>query len=160
MTLIRSLARPMLSSMFVAGGIDEIRNAAALAPAAKPVTQRVAPLVESRIPSAVPLPSDTAGWVRADGALKVAAGLALATGRFPRVASLVLIGSLVPTTLTGHAFWKENDDQAKVLQRQQFFKNVSMAGGLLIAAVDVEPSARERMEIAARRVKRRVQRDS
>ncbi|MBA2509588.1 MAG: DoxX family protein, partial [Nocardioidaceae bacterium] len=45
-------------------------------------------------------------------------------------------------------------------QRQQFFKNVSMAGGLLIAAVDVEPSARERMEIAARRVKRRVQRDS
>ncbi|CAN5776477.1 DoxX family membrane protein [soil metagenome] len=160
MTLIRSLARPMLSSMFVAGGIDEIRNAATLAPAAKPVTQRVAPLVESRIPSVVPLPTDTAGWVRADGALKVAAGLALATGRFPRVASLVLIGSLVPTTLTGHPFWKETDPGEKVQQRQQFFKNVSMAGGLLIAAVDVEPTARERMELAARRVKRKVQRDS
>ena len=160
MTLIRAVARPMLASMFVAGGIDEIRNAAALAPAAKPVTQRVAPLVESRIPAAVPLPSDTVGWVRADGVLKAAAGLALATGRLPKLASLVLIGSLVPTTLTGHPYWKEADPQAKVKQREQFFKNVSMAGGLLFAAVDVEPSARERVEIAARRVKRRVQRDS
>ncbi len=160
MTLIRSLARPMLASMFVSGGIDEFRNAAALAPAAKPVTQRVAPLVESRIPTSVPMPSDTAGWVRADGALKVAAGLALATGRFPRISALVLIGSLVPTTVTGHPFWQETDPAAKVHQRQHFFKNISMAGGLLIAAVDVEPSARERVELAARRVKRRVQRDS
>jgi len=29
----------------------------------------------------------------------------------------------------------------------------------MIAAVDVEPSARERVELAARRVKRKVQRD-
>lgn len=160
MTLIRAVARPMLATMFVAGGIDEIRDAAALAPTARPVTQRVAPFVESRIPTAVPLPSDTVGWVRADGALKIAAALALATGRFPRLASLVLIGSLVPTTLSAHPFWKETDPQAKSQQRQQFLKNVSMTGGLLFAAVDVEPSARERVEIAARRVKRRVQRDN
>ncbi len=159
MSLIRTVARPMLASMFVAGGIDEVRNAAALAPTARPVTERVAPLIASRVPPAVPLPQDTAGWVRADGALKVVAGLALATGRFPRLAALALAASLAPTTVTGHPFWKETDPAAKAQQRTQFFKNVSMTGGLLIVAVDVEPSARERVEIAARRVKRRVSRD-
>ena len=158
MSLIRTLARPMLASMFVAGGIDEIRNAVALAPAAHPVTERVAPVIASRVPPAVPLPQDTAGWVRVDGALKTVAGLALATGRGPRLAALVLAASLAPTT-TAHPFWRETDPAAKAQQRTQFLKNVSMMGGLLIAAVDIEPSARERVEIAARRVKRKVSRD-
>jgi uncharacterized membrane protein YphA (DoxX/SURF4 family) len=59
-------------------------------------------MVASRIPSGVPLPTDTAGWVRVDGAVKVAAGLALATGRFPRLSALILLASLAPTTYTGH----------------------------------------------------------
>jgi uncharacterized membrane protein YphA (DoxX/SURF4 family) len=149
----------MLASMFISGGIDEIRNAVTLAPAAKPVTATVVPMVASRIPSGVPLPTDTAGWVRVDGAVKVAAGLALATGRFPRLSALILLASLAPTTYTGHPFWKETDPVVKSAQRGQFLKNVSVTGGLMIAAVDVEPSARERVEIAARRVKRKVQRD-
>lgn len=159
MSLIRTLARPMLASMFVAGGVDEIRNAATLAPAAKPITERVAPLIAARVPSGVPLPQDHTGWVRADGALKVVAGLALATGRVPRLAALMLAASLAPTTAAGHPFWAETDPQAKAQQRTQFLKNVSMTGGLLIAAVDVEASPRERVEIAARRVRRRVSRD-
>ncbi len=159
MSLIRTLARPMLASMFISGGIDEIRNAAALAPTAHPVTEKVAPVIASRMPPAVPLPSDTAGWVRVDGAVKVVAGLALAAGKFPRLAALALAASMAPTTLTGHPFWRETDPEAKNLQQQQFLKNVSMTGGLIIAAVDVEPTARERVEIAARRVKRRFERD-
>ena len=63
---------------------------------------------------------------------------------------------MAPTTIAGHPFWKETDPQQRTQQKQQFFKNVSMTGGLLIAAVDIEPSARERVELAARRVKRRV----
>jgi len=156
MSLVRTLARPMLASMFVMGGVEEVSNAAALAPAAKSVTDRVVPLIESRMPSSVPLPSDAAGWVRVNGAIKVGAGLMLATGRFPRLAALVLAGTLAPTTLAGHPYWQEQDPEAKTKQRQQFFKNISMTGGLIIAAVDIEPSARERVEIAARRVKRRV----
>jgi uncharacterized membrane protein YphA (DoxX/SURF4 family) len=149
----------MLASMFISGGIDEIRNAVTLAPAAQPVTAKVVPLVADRIPSGVSLPTDTAGWVRVDGAVKVAAGLALATGRFPRLSALILLASLAPTTYTGHPFWKETDPVVKAAQRGQFLKNVSVTGGLMIAAVDVEPSARERVELAARRVKRKVQRD-
>jgi uncharacterized membrane protein YphA (DoxX/SURF4 family) len=66
----------------------------------------------------------------------VLAGLALATGRFPRISSLVLAASLVPTTYAGHAFWEEKDKAAMKAQRIQFFKNISMLGGLLLAGVD------------------------
>ncbi len=156
MSLVRLLARPMLASMFVVGGIDEVRNASALAPAAKPVTDKVTPLITSRVPPSVPLPSDAAGWVRLNGAVKVGAGLMLATGRFPRLAALALAASMAPTTFAGHPFWEERDAEAKTEQKQQFFKNVSMVGGLLIAAVDIEPTARERVELTARRVKRAV----
>jgi uncharacterized membrane protein YphA (DoxX/SURF4 family) len=146
----------MLASMFVVGGVEEVRNAAVLSPAARKVTDTVVPMIQARVPSSVPLPSDAAGWVRLNGMVKVGAGLMLATGRFPRLAALALAGSLAPTTFAGHPYWQEDDAEAKAEQRRQFFKNVSMTGGLLIAAVDLEPSARERVEIAARRVKRRV----
>ncbi|MDQ3105053.1 MAG: DoxX family protein [Actinomycetota bacterium] len=159
MSLVRTLARPMLASMFVAGGVNEIRNAVAMAPTAHPVTHKVAPVIASRVAPAIPLPSDTAGWVRVDGAIKVLAGLALATGRFPRLSALTLAASLAPTTVAAHAFWKETENDAKAAQQIQFFKNVSMMGGLMIAAVDLEPSARERVEISARRVKRKLESD-
>jgi len=150
------LARPMLASMFVTGGIDEVRNAKALGPAAQPVTDKVTPLITSRMPPSVPLPTDPAGWVRLNGVVKVGAGLMLATGRFPRLAALTLAVSMGPTTFAGHPYWKEQDPEKKAMQKGQFFKNVSMTGGLLIAAIDMEPSARERVEVTARRVKRAV----
>ena len=65
-------------------------------------------------------------------------GLALATGRFPRLAALVLAASLAPTTYAGHRFWEEKDKTQRANQQIHFFKNVSMFGGLLIAAVDTE----------------------
>lgn len=156
MSLVRTLARPMLASMFVVGGADEVRHAAALAPAAQPVTDRVTPLITERVPPSVPLPSDAQGWVRLNGSIKVVAGLMLATGRLPRLSALVLAGSLAPTTFAGHRFWQEQDPQAQTHQRHQFFKNLSMFGGLVLAAVDVEATARERVELTARRVKRAV----
>ena len=76
--------------------------------------------------------------VLADGALKVAAGGLLAFGRFPRLSALALAGSLVPTTIAGHPFWKESDPAKRRQQRVHLTKNVSMLGGLLIAAVDTE----------------------
>ncbi len=73
-----------------------------------------------------------------NGAAQVLGGLALATGRVPRLAALVLAGSLLPTTAAGHRFWEETDKTQRANQQIHFFKNVSMLGGLLIAAVDTE----------------------
>jgi putative oxidoreductase len=131
MTLVRRLARPCLAAMFVTGGIDALR-----APASKvPVADPIAPRIAEKLPY---LPEDTEQLVKINGAVQVGAGLMLATGRLPRLSSALLAGSLVPTTLAGHRFWEEEDETRRAQQRIHFFKNLSMLGGLMLAAVDTE----------------------
>ena len=60
--------------------------------------------------AALPARGHPSSWCRINGAVQVAAGLMLATGRFPRLSSALLAGSLVPTTLAGHRFWEEEDE--------------------------------------------------
>jgi uncharacterized membrane protein YphA (DoxX/SURF4 family) len=155
MTAIRLIARPMLASMFVVGGIDAVTNASAKVPKAERVTEHV-PEVAARIAPGVPVPTDPATLVRINGAVQVVAGLALATGRLPRLSALALAASLAPTTYAGHAFWEEKDKTARTAQRIQFFKNISMMGGLLLAGVDTEgrPGVAWRARRAARDVRR------
>jgi putative oxidoreductase len=135
MTLVRLAARPLLASMFVVGGLDSVRNAAKKADAARPITDRVAPLLQKVVPQ---LPSDATTLVRLNGAVQVAAAVALATGHVPRISATVLAGTLVPTTMAGHRFWEEKDPQKRAVQRIHFFKNASMLGGLMLASVDTE----------------------
>jgi putative oxidoreductase len=127
----------MMASMFVVGGVNTFKNADALAIKAKKVTDRVVPLAQRALPAA-PIPTDAATLVRINAVAQMGAAAALATGTAPRVASAVLAVSLVPTTISGHPFWEESDPQAKTAQRVQFFKNVSMFGGLLLASADTE----------------------
>jgi uncharacterized membrane protein YphA (DoxX/SURF4 family) len=93
--------------------------------------------------------------VRINGAVQLGAGLMLATGRMPRLAAVALAGSLVPTTAAGHRFWEAKDPDAKRAQTIQFMKNLSMFGGLVFAALDVEgrPSLPWRARRATRRTK-------
>lgn len=137
MTITRLVARPMLASMFLVGGVNALRNAPALAAKAKPVTERIAPLAEKAVPQA-PIPEDAVTLIRVNAAAQIGAGLALATGHAPRLSAAVLAATLVPTTLAGHRFWEEQDPAARSNQRIHFFKNVSMLGGLIIAGVDTE----------------------
>jgi putative oxidoreductase len=127
----------MMASMFVVGAVNTLRNTDAMAIKAKKVTDRVVPLAQRALPTA-PVPTDPVTLVRINALTQICAGAALATGRSPRLASAVLAASLVPTTIAGHPFWEESDPEAKNAQRLQFFKNVSMFGGLLVAAVDTE----------------------
>jgi putative oxidoreductase len=137
MTVTRLLARPMLASMFVVGGINALKDSEAAAERAKPVTDAALPLAHKVAPNA-PIPDDPKTLVRINAGVQIAAGLALATGRMPRLSSLALAATLVPTTAAGHRFWEEKDPARKSEQRIHFFKNVSALGGLMIAAVDTE----------------------
>jgi uncharacterized membrane protein YphA (DoxX/SURF4 family) len=127
----------MLASMFVFGGANAIKNAEGHAIAAKPVTDRVVPLAQKAAPG-VPIPTEAKTLVQINGAAQLVAGLALATGRAPRISSTVLAATLVPTTLAGHRFWEETDPAQRKAQTIGFLKNVSMFGGLLLAGVDTE----------------------
>ena len=60
----------------------------------------------------------------------------LAAGFLPRVGAMAIAATLVPTTLAGHPFWKEEDPAKRKAQRIQFLKNMAMMGGVLLAAVD------------------------
>ncbi|AZM63939.1 MULTISPECIES: DoxX family protein [unclassified Streptomyces] len=129
MSLLRVLGRPMLASMFVAGGLDSVRHPENVTEIAEPVVRPVT----DRVPL---LPDSTEDCVRLSGAVQVVGGLMLATGRMSRPAALAIALTLVPTTLAAHRFWEEEDPDRKVQQRIHFLKNLSMLGGLLIAADD------------------------
>ena len=137
MTITRLLARPMLATIFVAGGVNALRNTEGHAANAKKLTDKVVPAAQKAAPQ-LPIPTDPATLVRINAGAQILAAAALATGRAPRLSASVLAASLVPTTLAGHAFWNETDPKAKNAQRLQFYKNTSVLGGLLLAAVDTE----------------------
>lgn len=145
--IVRRIARPMLASAFILGGIGALRNASAHKDAAEPIVKKVA--------STLGLPEDTELLVRADGAAMVAGGALLATGRFPRLASTLLIGAFVPATAT-HQFWNESDPETKQREKVQFVKNVSLLGGLLLAAADTagKPGVAYRAKLAGESVER------
>ncbi len=137
MSPTRTLARPLLASMFIVGGLDALRR-----PGGRVEAVRSAGL------------SSPEQLVKANAATHLVGGLALATGRLPRLAALALAGSLLPTTYVGHAFWSEQDSAARAQQQIHFFKNVGLLGGLLLAVADT--GGRESLPHAAGRVTRRA----
>lgn len=153
MSLVRMVARPMLASIFVVQGGKNLRQPDPAIPAATTFVERFGPTLRRRVPV---LPTDPKALVRLNAGAQICAGLALATGRFPRIASLVLLGSLVPTTIAGHPFWETDDPQQRANQRIQVLKNAGLAGGLLLASVDTDgkPGLSWRAQRAARDAKR------
>ncbi|MDP9497761.1 MAG: DoxX family protein [Actinomycetota bacterium] len=140
MSPLRALARPLLAAMFVAGGADALRDPGG----------RVAAVRAAGLPQPERL-------VQVNAVVHLVGGLALATGRVPRLAALALAGSLVPTTVVGHPFWSVPADQRQG-QQIHFLKNLSMLGGLLLAAAD--PGGRESLPHAVGRVGRRAARQA
>ncbi len=120
------VGRVLLSSIFVIGGLDAVRNASQKAVLADRVVGPLARL----LPGAV----KTELVVRADGLAKLVGGLALAAGVRPRLAALGLASSLVPTTLAGHRFWEQTEAPLRAAHQVHFVKNVSLFGALLIVA--------------------------
>jgi putative oxidoreductase len=135
MAISRVFARPMLASMFLVGGFNAVKNPEKLAPRAQAVTDRLVPLLQKAVPM---LPSDPVTLARLNGAVQLVAGASLATGKAPRLSAATLALTLIPTTAAGHRFWEEPDPAVRAQQRNHFFKNVSMFGGLIIAAGDTE----------------------
>ena len=134
--LVRRIARPLLASSFVYGGIDTLRNPASRVPGATPVVEQITEQADKALP--VQVPRDVEQWVKIDAAVKVGAGSLFALGKFPRLSALLLTGSIVPTTLAGHRFWEHEDPKERFGQLSHFLKNLGLRGGLLIATVDTE----------------------
>lgn len=153
--LIRRIARPMLSAAFVARGVEALRSPKPAADAARPTLEGLSKLPD---PVGTNVPSNAETVARVNAAVQIGGGLLLATGKLPRVASAALALSVVPGSLGGHTFWSETDPQRKADERRAFITDISLIGGLIIAAVDTEgrPSLGWRGRRAARKVSEAV----
>jgi uncharacterized membrane protein YphA (DoxX/SURF4 family) len=149
--LIRRIARPMLSAVFIGRGIDALRSPKSAADAARPTLEGLSKLPD---PVGTNVPSNAETVARVNAAVQIGGGLLLATGKLPRLASAALAISVVPGSLGGHTFWSEADPQRKADERRAFLTDVSLIGGLIIAAVDTEgqPSLGWRGRRAAHKV--------
>lgn len=112
--MLKALGRICLSGIFVIAGAEAFK-------APGPRTQKVEG-------AGIPEPEMA---VKVNGATMVIGGILLALGIAPKAAAGALIGSMIPTTLVGHAFWKEEEPKALAMQRVQFLKNLGLVGGLL-----------------------------
>lgn len=82
--------------------------------------------------------TDAETLVRVNGAVQLGAASLLALGRLPRTSALALAATLVPTTLTEHRYWEAEDPAQRERDQNHFLKNLSLLGGLIIAALDTQ----------------------
>ena len=125
--MLRLIGQQLLSAIFMKGGAD-----AFLQPGG-----RVRTVAESGLPN-----PQTA--VELNGAAMVVGGAMLALDIAPKLAAVMLIGSLAPTTLVGHSFWKEDNEAVRRAQFTQFLKNLGLMGGLLVLLVEKEEKRERR----------------
>jgi uncharacterized membrane protein YphA (DoxX/SURF4 family) len=153
--LVRRVARPLLSAVFIGQGIDALRRPEQAAETARPTVEGLQKLPES---AATHAPRDPETVARVTAAVQIGGGLLLASGRLPRLASAALACTVVPGSLGGHLFWTESDPARKAQQRHDFLTDLSLIGGLMIASVDTEgkPSLGWRGRRAARRASEAV----
>ena len=138
MSLSRRLARPLLSSIFLSSAIPQLKDQSYLVSMIKD-----AGLSEPELLAKAHVYGNLVG------------GVSLALGRFPRLAALGLAVNLIPTTIVGHPFWSAPADQ-KMPQQINFMKNLSILGGLVLAANDT--GGRESLPHAVGRVSKRAAR--
>ncbi|MDO8594211.1 MAG: DoxX family membrane protein [bacterium] len=77
------------------------------------------------------VPSPRAG-VFMTGVLMLLGGLGVVFGIAPEASITLLIIFLVPTSFKMHAFWKETDPNARMMERIAFMKNMALIGALLM----------------------------
>ncbi len=130
--MLKALGRICLSGIFIIAGAEAFK----------------APGGRTKMVDGAGIPEPEMA-VKVNGATMVIAGLMLACGITPKAAAGALIGTMIPTTLVGHAFWKETDPKARSMQRVQFLKNLGLVGGLLwvLDEVSQERHAKNHVEI-------------
>lgn len=134
MAISRRIARPLLSSAFLASGAQALKDPRTAARDLRPWLDRVVPAARAR---GLPLPEDTAATARLLAGVQVAAATALALGKAPRTSATVLTATLVPALVTSNPL-AASDPATKQRRLVETATNASLVGGLLLAALDTE----------------------
>ncbi|HEY8472714.1 MAG TPA: DoxX family protein [Natronosporangium sp.] len=65
------------------------------------------------------------------GVLLALGGLSVLLGIWPDLGALLLAIFLIPTAILMHGFWRESDQQTRLMEQVQFFKDLSLGGAAL-----------------------------
>ncbi|WP_062132039.1 hypothetical protein [Demequina aestuarii] len=149
--MFRVLARPLLATWFVYGGVQSV-----LEPQKR--AARSAPVLEPALKEVGLDDVSTTDLVKAHGMATIAAASILALSRTPRTAGLVLAGLTAATVAVGRPFWLETDEERREEQLELFLKNVSLFGGTLLAAT-VGHSPRKVKRAKAKKAKVKAKKD-
>ncbi|WP_125609574.1 DoxX family protein [Specibacter cremeus] len=128
MILIRALARPMLASSFILSGVTQLRHA-------EDTARQLAPVL-GRVSAALPVQASEQTLARALGGAQIGAGALLAAGKFSRLAAVVLSATAALNAYVEYRSAGTDTREAKAHRRSQLAKNIGLAGGALLAAVD------------------------
>ena len=144
----------MLAAIFIKGGVDTLRNPEPRVQKATPLLEKVG--AEPARPGTVRARPAGAHRRRREDRRRRAAG----PGQVPAPLVAGPRQHPRPDDLAGHAFWEKSDPAEKAADQQQFLKNLSILGGLVLAAVDTEgkPSLGWRGRRAARKVAEQTRR--
>ena len=123
---MRSLARPLLASWFIYGGVRGALEPQARTAAAEPI---VGPLLKD---AGIEVPVET--LVRVHSAATAATAAVLAISKTPRTAGVALTGLAAVTVATSAPFWRLPEGEERDAALDQFLKNLSLVGGAMLAA--------------------------
>lgn len=124
--MTRALARPLLASWFVYGGVRAALDPQKGAQAAQPVVE---PLLRD---AGIDVPLEA--LVRAHGIATATTAAVLAVSKSPRAAGVVLTGLAAVTVATATPFWRMEEGAERDAALEQFMKNLSLLGAAMLAA--------------------------
>ena len=117
-TILLPVGRVLLASLFILGGLNKIGN----------YGETVASMIDAGLPFASILLPLVIALELCGGAL-----VAIGRTRLAPLAALALAAFTVATNFVFHEFWTMDGLEAE-LELSLFFKNISIAGGLLLVA--------------------------
>ncbi|MBC2680835.1 DoxX family protein [Corynebacterium anserum] len=132
--MIRSLARPLLASVFAVDGAQMLKNTTEHTAEAQAIVGNVRRLLPPNVASFIP--KDEVSSVRLVAGTKIAGAALLGTSKAPRLGAAVLAAIQVPTAITRNAFWSEQDKDVKKTKQRGLITELALLGGLAITAED------------------------
>lgn len=117
--MIKSISHLFLSGIFISGGFAAFAN-----PGGRAEKVGKAGIPEPKVATEL------------NGAAMVVGGAMLGLNLAPKLGAALLISTIIPTTVVGHAFWSEESDAGRKAQQTQFFKNLGLLGGLLLVLAE------------------------
>ncbi|MCJ8504471.1 DoxX family membrane protein [Kocuria flava] len=136
MSIVRRIARPLLATGYVANGVESFRNSSSAA-------QHLAPVVTAAgkaFPQAGPALGNPAMVAQGLAAAQVGAAVLFALGRLPRLSAGVLVTTTALNAYADYRAAEAGTPEQKAARRSTAFKNSSLVGAVMLAAVDTEGS--------------------